>query len=141
MKLYLDIDDTITADPVFFSKISHRVSACAGEVHVVSSRSQEAMPQTRAEIDAYGIVYSSIFLLPSLSEAQVLCPHHDLDWYQKHLWLKIHYAIASGITHAVDDDQRVLSLFTRYAQGVRTIHVDDRFQLLTFLQSCIQAIR
>jgi hypothetical protein len=85
VNLYLDIDDTITADPDFFAMVSRGVYACDGEVHVVSSRSREAMKQTRAEVDAYGIVYSSIFLLPSLSEAQVLCPYTELDWYQRHL--------------------------------------------------------
>ena len=133
LKLSLDIDDTITVDPDFFAMVSRGVHACGGEVHVVSSRSREAMKQTRSEIDAYGIVYSSIFLLPSLREAQVLCPHRDLDWYQKHLWLKIGYALANEISHAVDDDQRVLSLFKRYALGVRTIHVDDRLRLLDIL--------
>ncbi len=133
MKLYLDIDDTITADPVFFAKISRRVRECGGEVHVVSSRSQEAMPQTRTEIDAMGIAYSSIYLLPSISDAQVFSPHRELDWYQKHLWLKIHYALENGITHAVDDDPRVLSMFKRYAPGVSAIHIDERLQLLHFL--------
>ena len=133
MKLFLDIDETITADPTFFAAVSLRVLTCGGEVHVVSSRSREAMKQTRAEIDAYEIVYSSIFLLPSLSEAQLLCPHRELDWFQKHLWLKINYAIEHGITHAVDDDLKVLSLFKRYAPKIRTVTVQDRMKLLQYL--------
>ncbi len=132
MKLYLDIDDTITADPVFFAKISHRVRASGGEVHVVSSRSQEAMSHTRMEIDALGIAHSSIYLLPSVGDAQALCPHRELDWFQKHLWLKIGYALDNEITHAVDDDKKVLFLFKRYAPGVRALHVSDRIQLLHF---------
>jgi hypothetical protein len=99
VKLSLDIDDTISVDPTFFSTVSRRVHACGGDVQFVSSRSRDAIKQTRAEIDTYGIVYSSIFLLSSLSEAQLLCPHLELDWYQKHLWLKIGYAIENGITH------------------------------------------
>jgi hypothetical protein len=130
MKLYLDIDDTITADPVFFAMISHRIYACGGEVHVVSSRSQEAMPQTCTEIDALGIVHSSIYLLPSIGDAQAICPHRELDWFQKHLWLKVGYALDNEITHAVDDDEKVLFLFSRYAPEIRAIHVSDRSQLL-----------
>jgi len=46
MRLGLDIDGTITADPVFFRERAAAVIANGDEVHVVSSRSPEARLET-----------------------------------------------------------------------------------------------
>ena len=64
------------------------------------------------------------------SAAQTLCPHEGLDWYQRHQWLKAHYALANGLTHFVDDERKVLVLFARFAPSVVAIDFKDRSVLL-----------
>ena len=46
MRLGLDIDGTITADPMFFRERAAAVIKGGGQVHVVSSRSPEARVET-----------------------------------------------------------------------------------------------
>ena len=116
--LGLDIDDTITADPPFFIGLAKRCLLAGGEVHVVSSRSPQAFVETKAELHTLALPYTSLFLLPPMSEAQGLCPHPELDWYCRYLWLKVNYALRYRLTHFVDDDERVLALFAKYASDV-----------------------
>jgi hypothetical protein len=129
MNLGLDIDGTITLDPIFFAKICREVLR-GGEVHIVSSRSQEALKETVKELAELGITYTTVYLLARMSEAQIICPHAELDWYQRHQWLKVDYAIANGLTHFVDDDPKVLSLFNRFAPSIAAIDVNNREILL-----------
>lgn len=129
MNLGLDIDGTITGDPDLFASLSRAVLS-EGAVHIVSSRSPEARAQTVAELAELGIWYSALYLLPPVSAAQTLCPHKGLDWYQRHQWLKVHYALANGLTHFVDDEQKVLTLFARFAPSVVAIDFKDRHQRL-----------
>ena len=49
MRLGLDIDGTITADPVFFGERASTVIKNGCEVHVVTSRSPEAQVETVTE--------------------------------------------------------------------------------------------
>jgi hypothetical protein len=126
MRLGLDIDGTITADPVFFRERAAAVIANGGEVHVVSSRSPEARLETVTELSELGIRYSTLHLLPHISAAQWLCPHRELDWYQKHMWLKVAYALEYRLECFVDDDPKVLALFDRYARGINSIPFLDR---------------
>ena len=130
MRLALDIDGTITSDPVFFARLGRNVIRGGGEVHVVSSRSPEARRETMSELSQLGIGYSTLHLIPAMSAAQTLCPHRELDWFQRHLWLKVDYALANGITHFVDDDRKVLALFARFAPSVAAIDFEDRERLL-----------
>ena len=129
MNLGLDIDGTITGDPKFFSRICRDV-LLGGEVHIVSSRSQEALQETIKELAELSITYTTIHLLAPMSEAQIICPHSGLDWYQRHQWLKVDYALANGLTHFVDDDPKVLSLFNRFAPSIAAIDFKRREQLL-----------
>ena len=85
MRLGLDIDGTITADPVFFGARAAAVIKNGGEVHVVTSRSAEARVETVTELRELGIRYSTLHLLPHINAAQQLCPHGELDWYQRHM--------------------------------------------------------
>ena len=124
--LGLDIDGTITADPSFFANISRLVLKRGGNVHVVSSRSPEGRLETMEELAEYGIRFSALHLLPPISVAQTLCPHNELDWYQRHAWLKVDYALANNIDYFVDDDLKVLALFHRFAPEVKTIQIADR---------------
>ena len=59
MRLGLDIDSTITADPVFFGERAATVIKNGGEVHVdvVTSRSAEARVETVTELRELGIRY------------------------------------------------------------------------------------
>ena len=107
LRLALDIDGTITADPQFFSNAATRVLRDGGQVHIVTSRSEQGRGDTISELKGYKIPYSALHCLPSISAAQTLCPHKQLDWYQRHQWLKIAYALNEQITHFVDDDPKV----------------------------------
>jgi len=130
MRLALDIDGTITSDPDFFARLVQDVIRDGGEVHVVSSRSPEARRETLSELSQFGIRFSALHLIPTISAAQTLCPHRELDWFQRHLWLKVDYALANGITHFVDDDRKVLALFARFAPSVAAIDFENRERLL-----------
>ena len=129
MRLGLDIDGTITADPVLFGERASTVIKNGGEVHVVSSRSPEARVETVTELRELGISYSTLHLLPHVSAAQWLCPHGELDWYQRHMWLKVAYALEYRLECFVDDDPKVLALFYRYAQGIKALSFLDRHHL------------
>ena len=114
----IDIDGTITRFPVFFSQFT---SACVAQgilVHIVTSRSNEGRLETVKELNQLGIRYNWLHMLAPISEAQVLCPHTDLDWYAKHCWLKVDYALRNSITHFIDDDLRVLNMFSRFSTTI-----------------------
>ncbi len=129
MRLALDIDGTITADPVFFVRCSQDVLRAGGEVHVVSTRSPEARAETLQELRELGIKFSHLHLIPHMSSAQDLCPHTSLDWFQRHLWLKVDYALRNSLTHFVDDDPKVLGLLARFAPLITTISFQRRAEL------------
>lgn len=129
MRLGLDIDGTINADPVFFGSRASTVIKRGGEVHVVTSRSPEARSETVTELRELGIRYSTLHLLPHISAAQLLCPHRELDWYQRHMWLKVAYALEYRLEYFVDDDPKVLALFYRYARGIKALSFLDRHLL------------
>lgn len=126
LRLGLDIDGTITAAPDFFVALAERCLAAGGEVHIVSSRSPSVLNETEKELRALGLRYSAVYLLPPISTAQSDCPHGELDWFQRYLWQKIDYSLRQGITHFFDDEEKVLSLFGRYAPKIEALHVNQR---------------
>ncbi len=132
MRLALDIDGTITSAPGFFAGVCRNVLR-GGEVHIVSSRSPEARQETISELAEMGIGYTALHLIAPVSAAQTLCPHRELDWFQRHLWLKVDYALTKGITHFVDDDRKVLALLARFAPSVTAIDFVEREMLLQHL--------
>jgi hypothetical protein len=129
----IDIDGTITLDPLFFAQLSREIRECGGYVHVVSSRSREGRSETLIELVEYGISFDELYLLPSIEDAQDLCPHKSLNWFDRHCWLKIDYAKRNGLTVFVDDDQRILELFKTYAPEIKAIPVSARQKLSVFL--------
>jgi len=133
MRLALDIDGTITADPDFFVRCSQDVLRAGGEVHVVSTRSPEARAETLDELRELNVKFSYLHLIPHMSAAQDLCPHTSLDWFQRHLWLKVDYALRKGLTHFVDDDPKVLSLLARFAPLITAISFQRRTELLPLI--------
>ncbi len=96
---------------------------------MVSSRSPKARVETVTESGELGIRYSTLHLLPLMSAAQWLCPHRELDWYQRHAWLKVAYALEYRLECFVDDDPKVLALFYRYAAGIKVLSFLDRHLL------------
>jgi hypothetical protein len=131
--LGLDIDGTITSDSSFFAGITRKWLKAGRKLHVVSSRSPEARAETLFELKELGIALTTLYLLSNISTAQSLCPHTKLDWYQRHQWLKVDYALTHGITHFVDDESKVLDLFARFAPGVTAVAFDNRRQLLDLI--------
>jgi hypothetical protein len=129
----IDIDGTITLDPMFFAQLSRGIRERGGYVHVVSSRSREGRRETLIELVEYGISFDELYLLPSIEDAQDLCPHQSLNWFDRHCWLKIDYAKRNGLTFFVDDDQRILELFKTYAPEIKAIPVSARQKLSVFL--------
>lgn len=118
VRLGLDIDGTIAADPVRFARLARQTVTAKGSVHVVTSRSALGEVETLRELERYGLPYTKIYFLPELSVAQTLCPHADLDWFLKHQWIKVDYALRNGLSHFIDDDAKVLGLFGRFASSV-----------------------
>lgn len=128
-RIGLDIDGTIIADPDFFARVARKWLEVGREVHIVSSRSPEARPATLLELKQLGIGFTALYLLPDIGAAWTLCTHAELDWYRRHLWLKVDYALTHGVTHFVDNDPMVLGLFAWYAPQVTALSFDNRHQL------------
>ena len=118
LRLGLDIDGTITADPKLFAEISTHCREHGGQVHIVTSRSEAGRRETVLELQGYGIQYDRIQFIDEMSRANDDCPHKELDWYRRYLWQKVAYAKRHGLMHFVDDDPKVLSLFATYAPGI-----------------------
>ena len=92
MNIALDIDGTITRNPGFFSVLSQAVRQAGGKVYIVTSRSNAdgVEVQTRKELAAYGIEFDDLVIIAdSGGQEQIMCPHENLDWYQKYLWQKV----------------------------------------------------
>lgn len=121
----LDIDGTITANPNLYARLSQEVRSRGGEVHVVSSRSESARDESLVELRDYGILFDNLYLIPSLSQSDVLCPHAELGWYDRFLWGKVAYALDRQLTHFVDDDVKVAALFRKFAGHVRFVLADE----------------
>jgi hypothetical protein len=119
--LGLDIDDTITADPSAFERLSTSVLAGGGRVVIITSRSEQARSETLSELAVYGIRFNALYFLPSMDAGADSCPHTDLNWFDRYLWHKIRIAHECGVTHFIDDDQRVIDLFRRYAPEIEAI--------------------
>ena len=121
MKIGLDIDNTITRCPYFFSMLTHSIKKQGGTVHIVSSRTDvsEVLDKTREEMREFDVLYDHIYLLPEGETARGRCPHTDLDWYQKYIWQKVEYCINNGIDVYFDDEEKVSELFARYAPKIQ----------------------
>lgn len=118
----LDIDDTITAYPEYFSNLSRDIYGQGGKVVIISSRldTPEIRQATELELANYGIQYAAMYLFKSMDDMPE-CPYQDLDWQDQYLWQKVQYAVAAGVTRHYDDDERVLNLFKKYGAGVEIV--------------------
>ncbi len=125
----IDIDGTITLDPNFYSGFSHACRRNGVIVHIVSARPREFLSGTEEELQELGIIYDELHLLPSMEEAIALCPHSKIDVFDRHFWMKVQYATSRGLSHFIDDNERVLDLFREYAPEVHVYEAMD-YQLL-----------
>jgi hypothetical protein len=114
----IDIDGTITLDPAFYSKFTHDCRRSGIIVHIVSARPPDSRAETEAELRELEIVYDELHLLPTMEEAITLCPHGEIEWFHRHFWMKIDYSVRRGLSHFVDDNERVLQLFHTYAPEI-----------------------
>jgi len=128
-RLGLDIDGTITLDPALFAEVATACKAARGEVHVVTSRSEASRQQTLAELQGYDIPFDALYFIGEVSVASERCPHKELDWFQRYLWQKADYALRHQLTHFVDDDPKVLSLFAAFAPKVVVTPAERRVEI------------
>ena len=71
MKVGIDLDETITAAPEFFSLLTHALCVAGHEVHVITYREAESRNQTEAELAELGIRYSLLHLPPANKDGAV----------------------------------------------------------------------
>lgn len=123
MRIGLDIDGTITANPDYFADLSQRIYAEGGSVVIITSRLDIGYTRliTSDELNRWSIRYDTLHLFRGFEETEGICPHLELDWYRQYLWLKVHHAINERLDAFYDDDDKVISLFKDYAQGIEII--------------------
>jgi hypothetical protein len=134
IRLGLDIDGVITAEPKRFADLSQRLIESAADVRIVTSRSAQAQQATEQELETYGVNYSELYFLPEISQAQRLCPHARLNWYEKYLWQKADYALTRNLSHFIDDDLVVERLFAMYAPSIAFVRYPDSLVWTELLQ-------
>jgi len=125
MNVCFDIDGTITAEPRFFSLLSHAVRKSGGSVYVVTSRTRtiETLKATRQELKELGIVYTHLYILHDRSEAERICPFNNLDWYEKYIFQKTIYCKANRVDIYFDDEEKVINLFRQFLPEVQVFQV------------------
>lgn len=123
MKVGLDIDSTITANPAFYYELSQGVYDDGGAVVILTSRVDTGHTRllTESELQGWSIRYDALYLFKPFEEVEHLCPHKDLDWYQRYLWQKVHHAVNEQLDIHYDDDDAVISLFKRYAPEIKIV--------------------
>ena len=131
----IDIDGTITLDPTFYASFTCECLKRNIVVHVVSARPRESRAETEAELHELNIVFDVLHLLPSMEEAITLCPHSEIDLFDRHSWMKIDYAVRQGLSLFVDDNERVVRLFRSYAPHITIIEAAKYSQLRKLIES------
>jgi len=125
MIVAIDIDDTITAKPEFFSILTKAVMREKGKVIIVSSRTNlpEVARDAAKELKEYGIRHSELILIDSVDAAASRCPHEELDWWNKYLWQKVDVCQREGVEVIIEDDEQVIALFRKYAPEILVLRV------------------
>jgi len=121
LDIALDIDDTITTRPDFFSLLTCAIKEKGGRVLIVSTRHdvKEVRDETEALLASFGIEYDELYLIADMDRAQSICPHEDLDEYQRWVWQKVDYCLRKQVDVYFDDDEVVAGLFRRFAPGIQ----------------------
>jgi hypothetical protein len=125
LKVAFDIDDTITANPAFFSLLSHSIKQAGGKVYIISSRTDipEARTATYKELRELDIAFDDMVLIPNMDVAVKTCPVKGLNTYQKYIWQKIKYCTEWGISLYFDDEEAVVELFRQLAPEIQVFKV------------------
>ena len=131
----IDIDGTITLDPAFYASFTRDCWKRNIVVHVVSARPRESRTETEAELHEFDIVFDVLHFLPSMEEAITLCPHNEIDLFDRHSWMKIDYAVRQGLSLFVDDNVRVLRLFRTYAPEITIVEAAEYPLLRRLIES------
>jgi len=126
----IDIDGTITIDPPFFSALARKLRNNGTIVHVVTARDAESRQETEDELFELDIEYDELYFLPPMEIAIAVCPHEELEWFLRHFWFKVDYAQRNYLSHFIDDNERVLQLFSLYAPEIKAIPVTERHSLV-----------
>ena len=117
----IDIDDTITAAPEFFRELTRMFKKANPHltIHIISSRNddQGTMEFTEKELQALGMVYDYLYLLPGVPENAPA----ELDWYQQYIWQKVAYCLKNDIGVMYENEEKVKELFGKYAPHVIVI--------------------
>jgi hypothetical protein len=119
----LDIDDTITAHPHKYASLSLSEHQLGNMVVIISSRFDTPIVRAEsvAQLADLNIYYDHMYLFKPFDDMDPVCPHEDLDWQDQYLWQKVAYAKAAGVTEHHDDDDRVITLFKRFAPEIRMV--------------------
>jgi uncharacterized protein YhfF len=125
MIIAIDIDDTITAMPKFFAILSRAVIQEQGKVIIVSSRTNtpEVVRATEKELKEFGLVYSRLVMIEGKDTSAATCPHEELDWWNKYLWQKVDVCQREGVEVVIEDDEKVVALFRKYAPEIKVLRV------------------
>jgi hypothetical protein len=120
-RVAFDMDDTITANPKFFSFLSHAIKKAGGAVFVISSRTDipEARQATYEELREYNIAFDDMILIPDMQVAAEMCPIKELNAYQKYIWQKIRFCEQWDVSVYFDDEEAVVELFRQYAPKIQ----------------------
>ena len=125
MNIALDIDDTITKSPSFFSLLSRSVRREGCRIYIITSRSNvdSVKEQTRQELLSYGVEFDELHVISNKDTGHVSCPYEELDWYQKYLWQKVSFCLDKAVSIVFEDDQKVIDLFKKYAPNIQVFQV------------------
>lgn len=123
VKIGLDIDDTISSNPAYYSELCKKTYLEGGRVIIISSRSdlEEVRSTTTKQLRDWSIYYDQLYLFRPFEEVEHLCPHNELDWYGKYLWQKVYHCINENIDRYYDDEDKVIELFKLYAPEIDII--------------------
>ena len=115
-----DIDGTISTNPEFYSSLSKDTYIDGGSIVIISSRTenQDVRDTTIEQLNNWSISYDKLFLFKPFDDVKHLCPHDDLNWYQKYLWQKLYYCIREKVDCYHDDDIKVIELFESHAPSI-----------------------
>lgn len=123
MILGLDIDNTITASPAFYSGLTDQVYDEGGRVVVISSRSNnpEVRALTEKELAEKGIKYEKLYLFRPIDEIRHWCPYPEIGDYNIYLWQKLYHCISEGVDCFHDDEDAVIQLFKAHLPAVNIV--------------------
>jgi len=114
MKIALDIDDTITKYPQFFSQLSYE-----HDVVIVTSRSntQESIETTKELLEDLNIKFSMIYFCDWNMDAEFGVPD-ELEGSERLLYQKVLACRTEQVDALFDDDPTVQSLIKKHLPQV-----------------------